>query len=978
MTPAFVRMYSDPMDRAFVCRDRQLERLNQLLDLSLDGKGQFCLITGEAGVGKTSLTAEFAQRAEQAHENLLVTIGDCNSQTGIGDPYLPFREVLGMLAGDIDDRLAQGMTTRENANRLRGFLNTSSRVIKEVGPDLIDIFVPGVGIATRATALVAAKQSAGDGENKAPTFRGSQDADQTRIFEQMTRVFVTLSQQRPLVLVLDDLHWIDPSSASLLFHLARRIEGSRILVIGTYRPEEVAIGRGGSIHPMSQVVAETKRLYGDIVIELSNDDEAEGRELVETLLDNESNDFSDAFRKRLYEQTLGHPLFTAELLRHMCDTGALTKNEAGNWVEGPGLDWDVLPARTEGAIEQRVIRLGDEQREVLSVGAVQGPVFIAELVARVLDRPERRVITLLVRELGQVHRLVREEGTKRFGSQRLSSFRFTHQLFQKYLYDRLGASERQLFHEDIGNTLETLYADRTDAVAGRLAYHFEEAQLPARAAAYYRQAADRAIRVLAYREAARLAEKGIALLERGADAGDTSALKLQLHLALGEAEHHCGRYTVAMDAFREAAEGARRTGDAEAAAIAALGYSEPGWRYNLVDATTGRLLRDALRLLGDEDSALRSRVLANIGAAVRGSESDAVSMKYIDEATDMARRLDDPQAIVDCIRLRLHLDRDPRRVHDRLQLADEALRLSRELDEANLELEARAFKAYDLTAIGEVDKSDAHIDVMMQLADRLGDPFYIYHASTLRVAQLILRGEFENAERQTMQALQTGQQLGVDHAEGVMGLHMFTIRREQGRLQEIAPVLEQFVSNEGADSAWRPGLTLLYSDLGRWDDARENFNELAKDRFAAVPRDSLWQTCLAYLAETCCALGDTDRAGVLFDLLLPYEKLALVVGNHVACLGATSRLLGQLAAVLEDWDAAERHFEHALVLNESMNATPSLVRTRHHFACMLERRGRDDDAARAAYLAASARSAARTLGMTEIAETAGKSRGAAG
>jgi len=178
------------MEQVFVTRHRELERLDGLLELANDGKGQICFVTGEAGFGKTSLAAEFARRAQQRNEELIVAVGDCNAQTGIGDPYLPFREVLAMLGGDIDDKVAQGVTTEENASRLKAFLRVSKRIILDVGPDVIDILIPGVGLATRAGALVAgdtelrkrrkSSQSSGAVQSAADA---SRSADQGRIFE---------------------------------------------------------------------------------------------------------------------------------------------------------------------------------------------------------------------------------------------------------------------------------------------------------------------------------------------------------------------------------------------------------------------------------------------------------------------------------------------------------------------------------------------------------------------------------------------------------------------------------------------------------------------------------------------------------------------------------------------------------------------------------------------------------------------------
>jgi tetratricopeptide (TPR) repeat protein len=178
-------------------------------------------------------------------------------------------------------------------------------------------------------------------------------------------------------------------------------------------------------------------------------------------------------------------------------------------------------------------------------------------------------------------------------------------------------------------------------------------------------------------------------------------------------------------------------------------------------------------------------------------------------------------------------------------------------------------------------------------------------------------------------------------------MQMFTIRREQGRLREIAPLVRHFVEQHGVGAAWRPGLALIYADLGLEPEARAEFERLAANDFAAIPRDALWQTSLCYLAEVCDYLQDRERAGVLYELLRPYSELAVVVANATVCLGATSRFLGQLATVTGRWDEAEAHFQHALDLNTRMEAVPWLTHTRFQYSRLLLRRGRQEDMDRA-------------------------------
>ena len=141
----------------FVDRERELERFDGFLGRALAGQGQVCFVTGEAGSGKTTLVLEFARRAQEEHGDLVVAVGQSDAQTGEGDAYLPFREVLGQLTGDVEGKLAQEAISQENASRLRKLLALSGQALVELGPDLIGIFVPGAGLATRLGAFVADK-----------------------------------------------------------------------------------------------------------------------------------------------------------------------------------------------------------------------------------------------------------------------------------------------------------------------------------------------------------------------------------------------------------------------------------------------------------------------------------------------------------------------------------------------------------------------------------------------------------------------------------------------------------------------------------------------------------------------------------------------------------------------------------------------------------------------------------------------------
>jgi DNA-binding NarL/FixJ family response regulator len=218
------------------------------------------------------------------------------------------------------------------------------------------------------------------------------------------------------------------------------------------------------------------------------------------------------------------------------------------------------------------------------------------------------------------------------------------------------------------------------------------------------------------------------------------------------------------------------------------------------------------------------------------------------------------------------------------------------------------------------------------------------------------------------QSLSIGQRLQADIVSGTFGLQMFTLRREQGRLKEIEPAVTYFVQQHTAAVTWRPGLALIYSELGRKHEAREIFASLAQHNFADLPRDALWMGCMSYLADVCTFLGDAARATALYQLLLPYAGRNVVIGHVIACYGAASRYLGMLAATMARWEEAEQHFEAALVMNVRMGARPWLAHTQHQYGVMLLTRSQPGDGEKAISLLAEAQMTAGELGMRALEE----------
>jgi predicted ATPase len=300
-----------------------------------------------------------------------------------------------------------------------------------------------------------------------------------------------------LLLVLDDLHWVDQGSASLLFHIGRQIRNNRILVIGSFRTSEVTLGRDEKRHPIEPIFHELKRDFGDIELDL---EKLKGREFVDAFLDTEPNELDEKFREILFTQTKGQPLFTVELWRTMKEQGMLVQNQEGRWIKGRTFNWNSLPSRVDAVIRERIGRLTTYMQEILTYASVEGEEFTAELVALLQKQEIREVIQILSSELEKRHHLVAVKGIRRMENQRLSLYVFQNILFQKYLYNTLDEVQRTYLHEEVGNLLESLYGDRVDEISVQLARHFQKAGILPKALKYLAESGNKALHLSAYAE----------------------------------------------------------------------------------------------------------------------------------------------------------------------------------------------------------------------------------------------------------------------------------------------------------------------------------------------------------------------------------------------------------------------------------------------------------------------------------------------
>jgi DNA-binding CsgD family transcriptional regulator len=267
--------------------------------------------------------------------------------------------------------------------------------------------------------------------------------------------------------------------------------------------------------------------------------------------------------------------------------------------------------------------------------------------------------------------------------------------------------------------------------------------------------------------------------------------------------------------------------------------------------------------------------------------------------------------------------------------------------------------------LGELEAARRDLAEFHKLSERAKQPFWSFAAEQFESAIALCEGHLEEAEARAERSQDLASLLRGGDASGTHGIQMFSIRREQGRLAELAPLVQVLAKGDGSTAAWRPGLVALLAELGMEEEAREELARIRGDGLEPF-REALWLASLTYLADACAAVGYEEIAALVRSELEPHAGTVLVVGHAVACYGAADRYLGMLAATLGDWEVAEARFDTALDLNRRMGARTWLAHTAYEYGRMLHARGRPEDATRAAALLDEAAALAERIGMSAL------------
>jgi DNA-binding CsgD family transcriptional regulator len=376
------------------------------------------------------------------------------------------------------------------------------------------------------------------------------------------------------------------------------------------------------------------------------------------------------------------------------------------------------------------------------------------------------------------------------------------------------------------------------------------------------------------------------------------------------------------------------------------------------------LLDRALLLLPETDSPARAKALATLAFAQRTSADKSRVQLLVDEALSIASRSCDGTARCACFHLTIMALRgDPASLHRRLLLGQEYIATARSPGSGDLLADAYNWQALNYFEAGQTEDLELLLDQYESLGTaRFG--VHQYWVGSYRVTLALLRGEWADLDSRIEELLEIGTKTRRGDADGVYGAQMFALNRDLGRLHSLAPQVKAMAAS-GTKRMWEPGLMLLCAEIGLLAEARGIFERLVAQNCCAIGRDDMFVACLVFCAQTCCTLGDAGHAESIYRLLKPYGRQT---ANHptAVCFGSTDLYLAMLACTANRPEIAREHFEHALTLNRSMRAWPSLARTLHRYGVFLAARPTDEERRLGFQQLREADELARRLGMARL------------
>lgn len=491
LAPKISAMSSSAAGIGVLGRDTELATMRGWLDRALAGERQVVFVTGEPGIGKTTIVQAFLEQASQV-PGVLVVRGQCLEHYGSGEAYLPVLDGF--------SRLCRSPGGAEVLALLRQQAPTWLAQMPSLVPPSERDNLQSRGVSTT----------------------------RERMLREMAEAIETLTSGFPLLLILEDLHWSDYSTLDLVSYLARRRDPARLMVIGTYRPVDVILHN----HPLKGVKRELQAHSFCTELPLEYLCEEVVAKYLTARFPN--HHFPARLRRTIYRRTEGNPLFMVNLVEYFIDQEIIVK-EQGTWklrVDLAEVEQGV-PSNLRELIERQIERLSPDERTVLEGASVAGMECSSVAIAAGLDMPTEWV-EKHCEELARRHQFLSPAWLVQLPDGTITPrHRFNHILYLEVPYSLMSPGRRAQIHHRIAERGLVVYGDRVNEIAAELAMHFEQSRDWPRALKYLLQAAGNAIRCSAHHEATDLARRGLEVLKSLPDSPERAQQEITLRMILG-------------------------------------------------------------------------------------------------------------------------------------------------------------------------------------------------------------------------------------------------------------------------------------------------------------------------------------------------------------------------------------------------------------------------------------------------------------
>ena len=893
----------------YVGREAERERLRAMRDEARSGQRRLVLVSGDPGIGKTRLATHVGLAAHAEGDTLLY--GRCEEDLPLS--YGPWVEAL--------------------------------RHYVSAGPEsVLGDYVPRHGGELTRLAPEIAERFA---DVPAPQ-ESDPETERYLLFGAVAALLEAASSETPAVLILDDLHWADKPTLSLLRHVMTSPAEMRLLIVGTYRESDLARG-----DPLTELLAELRRERGVERIALDGlaPDDVVG--IMEAAAGHEMDRLGLELAGDVARETDGNPFYVTELLRHLIESGALVRETGGRWVLAGNLGELGLPQSVREVVAHRVERLGEDTGRVLGVAAVIGRDFDVELLEAVVELGEDELLDRLD-EAVQASVLTESADTP-------GRFSFAHALINHTLYEDMGTTRRARLHRRIAEAIEDTCGEDPGPRLAELAHHWSAARTPVdagKALAYSRRAGERALDDLAPDEAMRWFRQALDLHDEQAEADP--AERCDLLIGLGDAQRQAAEFDF-RNTLLDAARMARELGDADRLVRAALANSRGVTSaFGLVDDERVAVLEAALEGLDPADTVRRARLLALLSVELTfGGDFDR-RLALSDEASELARSSGDARTLAHVLIARCISILAPSTLEERRRNTAELVDLTTELGDPVLRFWATYLVSEAAGERGDFDELDRALAEMHSQAEEVGQPTMRYFHTYVSSARTRMRGRLEEAEALADAVGETGE----PDALMFSGTLAVMVQLDQGRFEELLEILPVLAEDLPGIPAYKSGIALAHWELGDSDEAGRCVQEAARRDFDNLPHDQAWSTAMTNWAEVAAHIGPPGAVEVLYEKLAPWAHQ--VAWNGLTTNGSVARYVGLLAGALGRHDEAQEHFAAAAEVHERADAPIFLARTRVDWAHSLLAADAADGAGRAREMLEQALATAREHGCVTL------------